>query len=354
MQLTISKTDLARVMTNVGRVVEARNTMPILGSVLLTATADRLTVAGTDLDILATASAEATVTAPGSVCVDARLLADIAKKAADSVSMSLDGDKLIVKSGRSKFTLATLPAADFPDMAPKPYDAEFELDIAALFAPVAFAMGVEQTRHYLCGVFLHVQSGILTAVATNAHQLGRHQIRLPSGAPDFDGIIIPSKMVSMLPKGVISFSVSPERIRVAAGDFTLVSKLVDGTYPDYQRVIPTTNDKIVTVDREALMKASDRVASISPERGRAVRLSVAPGSVSLSLRSTDNAAEDEVAADYSGEPIEIGFNSLYLRDLLSVLPNGPVIFALESNGSPGVVTSPANDNLTMVLMPVRI
>jgi DNA polymerase-3 subunit beta len=149
-------------------------------------------------------------------------------------------------------------------------------------------------------------------------------------------------------------SVSEAKIRISAGDFVLTSKLIDGTFPDYQRVIPTGNDNIVTVDRDAFMKAADRVSTISTERGRAVKLSIAPGSVGFTVSNHDAAATDEIEAEYSGEPIEIGFNASYVRELFGILPSGPVVMSLADSGSPGLVTSPAFGGLTLVIMPMRV
>jgi DNA polymerase-3 subunit beta len=353
MKLLISRADLTRVLTNVGRVVEARNTIPILGSVLLSASDGRLQVTGTDLDIVATDSAPAEVSAPGSLCVDAKLLSDIAKKAGGDVTLSLEGDQLIVKSGRSRFALGTLPAGDFPDLKGGEYAATFDIDLAALFAPVAFSISTEETRYYLNGIFLHVVGGNIVAVATDGHRLSRHVGQ--STDDEFPGIIVPRKTVGLIPKGTVRLSVSETKIRVDAGEFSLTSKLIDGTFPDYPRVIPQNNDKLVTVDRDAFMKAADRVATVSSERGKAVRLSVAPGSVSFHVSNPDSgSASDEVEAEYSGEPIEIGFNSQYVREVFGVLPSGPVVLALSEPGSPGLLTSVGFDGLTLVLMPVRI
>lgn len=352
MKLTIPKQDLARVMTNVGRVVEARNTIPILSHVLLDADADGLRVVGTDLDIVATSTAPAGVITHGAICVDAKLLSDIVKKAAvETISLELDGDRLKIISGRGKFTLQTLPAADFPSFADGSYDAEFELDIAALFAPVAFAMSTEQTRFYLCGVFFVGKDGTFTAVATDGHRLSRNAV---DGEASFGGIIVPSKMVDLLPKGVVTVSVSGEKIRFVSGDFSLTSKLIDGTYPDYPRVIPMNNDKFVIVDRQDISKAADRVTTVSSERGRGVKLAVTAGLIALSARSDVGSAEDEVAAEYDDEPIEIGFNSSYLKDVLAVLPDGPVKFALADSGSPARITSDSAPGLDLTLMPMRV
>lgn len=306
MHLTINRAALSRAITAAGRAVESRNTVPILSNLLLTATDDGLTVTGTDLDVVVTIQAQADVRAPGAVCVDAKLLGDIAKKAgADDVLLSLDDDRLIVKSGRSRFALQTLPAADFPTMGAATYAATFDIDLAALFAPVQFAISNEATRYYLNGVYFHGGGGKITAVATDGHRLSRHIINEDFIA--FVGVIVPTKTVGLLPKGVVTVQVSDNKIRIDADGLEIISKLIDGTFPDYERVIPTENDRVVTVDRDTMMKAADRVASISSERGKAVKLAVAPGGIVLSSRSDVGTAEDEVAADYSGEPFEIGF-----------------------------------------------
>jgi len=351
MHLLIGKNELARVISSVARVVENRNTIAILSSLRLSAEGTTLTVTGTDLDIVATATAQADVTKSGAICVDAKLLGDIAKKAGGDISMSLEGDNLIVKSGRSRFTLQTLPANEFPSLDGGKYDATFDIDLAGLFAPVAFAISTEETRYYLNGVFFKGTAEEYTAVATDGHRLSRHV--QPGGYP-FNGIIVPRKTVGLLPKGVVQVAVSETKIRIVAGDLTLTSKLIDGTFPDYERVIPKSNDKVVVVDRDAIMKAADRVSAVSSERGRAVKLTVAPGSISLHVSNPDSgSANDEVEATYSGEPIDIGFNSQYVREVFGVLPAGEVTIALADAGSPALVTG-GKEGLTLVIMPMRV
>ncbi|UYE95794.1 hypothetical protein HAAEEKHM_00074 [Sinorhizobium phage AP-16-3] len=352
MRFSISRANLTRVIGAVSKVVESRNTIPVLSHLLLSADGKQLRVTGTDLDITATAGTEADVQASGTVCVDAKLLGSIAAKAgADSVELSLEGDKLTVKSGRSRFSLATLPAVDFPDLGGGTFTAEFELDLASLFAPVAFAISSDDVRYYLQGIFLHSHEGKLTAVATDGHRLAAQSTESGVTIPD---IIVPKKTVGLLPKGSVKVSVSDTKIRVVSGDFVMTSKLIDGTFPDYRRVIPSANDKVVTFDRDALLHASDRVATISSERGRAVKFSIAPGGISLSVRSDVGDAADEIAADYTGEPVDIGFNAGYVRDMLSVLPTGEVSFALADGGSPALVKSTSVENWTGVCMPMRV
>ncbi len=355
MRLTIARQDLARVLTNVGRVVEARTTIPILSSFLLTASDGKLTVTGTDLDIEAIDSAPADVAENGSLCVSAKLLSDIAKKTGGDVSLSEDNGQLIVKSGRSRFTLSTLPADDFPSLNQGKYTATFDIDLAALVAPVMFAMSDEAARYYLNGVFFKGDGSKFTAVATDGHRLSRHVRDVGEDTFDsFTGIIVPRKTVGVLPKGTVNLSVSDSKIRVVAGDFVLTSKLVDGTFPDYERVIPQQNDKLVTVDRDAFMKAADRVSTVSSEKGRAVRLAISSDGIAMSVNNADTSASDEVEASYDGEPLVVGYNSQYVREVLGVFPPGPVVIALADGGSPGLLTSPGYTGLTLVLMPVRV
>lgn len=350
MKLTIPKSDLARVLTNVGRVIESRNTIPILGNVLLQADNGTLRVTGTDLDIVATDTAEADVSEPGAVCVDAKLLQDIAKKAGGDVSLSEDKGQLLITSGRSRFKLSTLPAADFPTLDGGTYTATFDIDLAALFAPVAFAISNDEVRYYLQGVYLASNEAGSVAVATDGHRLARHKAE---SLGTFDGVIVPKKVVSLLPKGVASVAVSATKIRITAGDFSITSKLIDGTFPDFERVIPKSNELAVTADKTELLRASDRVTTVSNERGRAVKLSIAGGAISLSVHSQVGDAQDEVATDYSGEPTEIGFNSVYLRDALSVMADGNVTLALRDAGSPALLTG-NDDGLDITLMPMRV
>lgn len=351
MHLVIHKEDLTRALAATTKVVESRVSIPILSSVQLAATGEGLAITATDLDIIATAGVPAEVSKPGNICVSAKLLNDIARKATGDITMTLDDDKLLVKSGRSRFSLATLSAEDFPTLGDDKFDAEFEIDLAALFAPVSFAISNEEARHYLNGVFFKGSLGDFTAVATDGHRLGRHVV---AGGCPFEGIIVPRKTVGLLPKGKVQVSVSQQKIRIVSDDLRITSKLIDGTFPDYERVIPKNNERVVIVDRDALMKASDRVSTVSSERGRAVKFSIAPGSIALAVAAGEASANDEVEAEYSGEPMDIGFNAAYVRDVLNVLPSGPVKLALQDGGTPGLITSDGFEGLTLVCMPMRV
>ncbi|GHC61375.1 DNA polymerase III subunit beta [Limoniibacter endophyticus] len=352
MRVSIAKADLARVLGAVTKVVESRSKIPILSNVLLSVDKGRLTVTGNDLDIEASASIAVLDAVDGELTVSAKMLNDIVKKAGSGdVSLEQKDATLIVKSGRSRFQLPILPASDFPSFPQSDFSVDFDIDLAALVAPVAFAISTEETRFYLNGVFLHVIEGKLTVVATDGHRLARN---MGPDAGEFTGVILPRKLVSILPKGSVRVSLSQTKIRIVSDDVTLVSKLIDGTFPDYQRVIPRNNDKAVSCDRDELMAAADRVSTISSERGRAVKLSIASGQITLTVNNPEaGSATDDVEAEYSGEPMEVGFNAQYVRDILGVLPAGQVTMNLADSGAPALVRG-GIDGLTLVIMPMRV
>ncbi|MBC7149035.1 MAG: DNA polymerase III subunit beta [Rhizobium sp.] len=350
MHLVIHKDDLSRAITAAGRVVESRNIIPILSNLKIEAEGDSLAITATDLTIVASVKAAATVTASGAVCVEAKLIGEIAKKAVGDITMMLDGDHLIVKSGRSRFSLKTLDTRDFPTLDAGDYAVDFAADLGGLMANVSFAIGHDSSREMLNGVFVHTKAGKLVAVATDGHRLARV---VGDDAPEFEGVIVPEKAVGVIPKGLAQVSISEEKLRVVGEDITITTKLIGLQYPAYERVIPQANELAVIVDRDAMMRAADRVVTVSSEKAKGVRLSIASGAVALSARSDLGTAEDEVEADYAGEPIEYGLNSTYLRDMLSALPPGRVTLKLNANFGPANVTG-ENDNWDGVLMPLRV
>ncbi|BDA85007.1 DNA polymerase III subunit beta [Aureimonas sp. SA4125] len=357
------------------KVVERRNTVPILGNVALAVEADgSLTVTGTDLDIWATASepaGTAEVKSPGATTMPAGLLLDILKKASGDIAIEDKGvGRAILKTGRSRFTLNTLPVEDLPAA---PVDeagaARFDVSPAILKRiddAVAFAISTEETRYYLNGIYLHIASAgptpVLTAVATDGHRLSR--LALPSIAVEGDmpGIIIPRKTVGLFTligaaaEAAIAVTVTARRITFEASGLRIVSKLIDGTFPDYLRVIPQNNSDIAETAREALAKAIDRVSAISSERGRAIRCVFGENDeLTLAVTSPDaGSAEDAVAATGSFDPIAIGFNARYLADILATFPGDSIRFALADPGSPTVITDPADEDRLVVLMPMRV
>lgn len=347
MTLSIQRADLARTLAAVTKVVEPRQVIPILANVLLSATAGTLTVTGTDLDIQY--SAMTPCEGDLSTTVDAKRLSDIARRlSGDTVSLALDGDNLVVKSGRSRFTLPTLPVEDFPRFDGGVFDVEFKVDLAALIAPVKFAMSTEVTRYYLCGVYLHNPGSGLRAVATDGHRLSHNTVPTVGVIP---GVIIPAKAVGLIPAGVIDVGLSKNKIRLATADTIIVSKLIDGTFPDYGRVIPAGNDRALTVDRSELSHAVARVASVATERGKAARFTLTADNLAIDMRSEDGTAHEDVAAEYDGPDMDIGFNSQYLGDVLGALTGETVTVKLSEAGSPGIFTG--DGDVLALCMPMR-
>lgn len=353
MELAIGKADFARALSGVVKAIEARNTIPILDCVLLTADTTGLRIRGTDLDIEVTDTAPADVVTPGAVCVDAKLLSSIVAKTSGDIALSIKDGKMILKSGKSRFSLAVLPAEDFPNLdGDHKYAASFSADIASLFSPCAHAMSNEATRFYLNGVFFKSDGATATAVATDGHRLVSHTA---AGIPEFAGIIMPRKTVGLLPKGAVQIDVSDSLVRLTQGSLTIVSKLVDGTFPDYERVIPARNDKLIEFDSGDMKTAAARVSVISTERGRAVRVQIAESVATLTVNNPNSGtATDEISVDYSGEPIEVGLNAQYLSDMVAQFPPGKITMALFDAMSPTLFTSESAAGLTGVVMPTRV
>jgi DNA polymerase-3 subunit beta len=358
MQLTVSRGDFARLLADVSKVVEKRNTIPILSNIKLSASAEgSLRVTGTDLDIEISKSTGATVAEAGEITVNAsRLHAVVAKLAAGEVSLTLDEHTLIIKAGRSRFTLPTLPASDFPEMNRGDGFSSFEIDINALLAPVKFSISTEETRYYLNGIFLHKIGESVRAVSTDGHKLGCHDSSPMEFGPKFAGVIIPRKTVEILSilKGAVQVSVSPQKIMFAADDTIVVSKLIEGTFPDYERVIPSNNPKLARLDRAEFASAVERASTVISEGGRALKITLAPGSAELSMNTQDGSSHEEIEADYHGEPIEIGVNPRYLLEVLGSGKGDTIDIALADPGSPILFTNPADSAWRAVCMPMRV
>ncbi|MGH6675840.1 MAG: DNA polymerase III subunit beta, partial [Xanthobacteraceae bacterium] len=333
MKVTVERSELLKSLGHVHRVVERRNTIPILANVLLRAERSQLSLKATDLDVEITDSIAAEVAPAGSTTVPAHMIFDIVRKLPEGAQIVIEssGDRaaLTIRAGRSRFTLQTLPESDFPDLAPGEMTHKFTLkaaDLKRLIEKTQFAISTEETRYYLNGIYLHAPAGgkaqTLRAVATDGHRLAQMEIELPQGAEGMPGVIVPRKTVGEVQrllednKADVLIELSPGKMRFTVGDVVLTSKLIDGTFPDYARVIPVNNDKELIVDRKEFEAAVDRVSTVSSERGRAVKLSVAGGKLSLSVTNPDSgSANEELEVEYEADPIDIGFNSRYLLDI---------------------------------------
>lgn len=372
MRVVVERSALLKSLGHVHRVVERRNTIPILSNVLLRADNDVLRLKATDLDLEVSESLPAEVGEAGSTTVPAYTLYDIVRKLPDGAQVSLetsgDDTQLQLRSGRSRFTLQALPETDFPDITAGEMSHSFAIDashIKTLIERTQFAISTEETRYYLNGIFLHVAEGdagsVLRAVATDGHRLARVDVAAPAGSQSMPGIIVPRKAVAEIQKlvegleGEVRIELSASKIRLHAGDVLLTSKLIDGTFPDYQRVIPSGNDKRLTVDRADFAAAVDRVSTISSERGRAVKLSIADGRLTLTVTNPDSGtATEEVEVDYDAAPLDIGFNARYLLDITAQLQGDTALFKLAESGSPTLVQDREGAAALYVLMPMRV
>lgn len=372
MRITIERANLLKSLNHVHRVVERRNTIPILSNVLLKGEGANLEMKATDLDLEITESTPAQVEQAGGTTVPAHLLYDIVRKLPDGSEVLLattpDGTSMTVAAGRSKFSLQCLPISDFPDLTAGTFSHTFNLPAASLKMLIdrtQFAISTEETRYYLNGIFMHTVEAEgdlkLRAVATDGHRLARADVVAPSGSEGMPGIIVPRKTVGELQKLVdgldadVLIEISDAKIRMTAGPIILTSKLIDGTFPDYQRVIPAGNDKEMRIDTKSFQNAVDRVSTISSERGRAVKLALSDGQMTLTVNNPDSgSATDEVPAGYDSDPLEIGFNAKYLLDITSQLSGDEAIFLFADPGSPTLVRDTASDDALYVLMPMRV
>ena len=375
MKATIERAKLLRCLSHVQSVVERRNTIPILSNVLIEASADGLVkVMATDLDLQVVESLDAvSVDAPGAITVSAHLLFDIARKLPDGSQVSLEtaDNRMTVKAGRSRFQLPTLPRDDFPVIVEGDLPTSFEIPaktLAELIDRTRFAISTEETRYYLNGIFLHVSEEdkpTLKAAATDGHRLARFTLPRPDGAEGMPDVIVPRKAVAELRKlleealdGNVEVDLSPSKIRFTLGGeggVVLTSKLIDGTFPDYSRVIPTGNDKLLKLDPRSFYEGVDRVATIATERTRAVKMALDTDKVTLSVTSPDNGtAAEEVSADYKSDALEIGFNANYLKDILAQIDGDTVELHLADPGAPTLIRQDEKSPALYVLMPMRV
>ena len=372
MKLSIERATLLRAVSQAQSVVERRNTIPILANVLIEAEGDSVSFRATDLDIEVVDKAAAMVERAGATTVSAVTLHEIVRKLPDGALVTLSDDsasgRLTVQAGRSNFQLATLPKEDFPVMTSTEYSANFSAPapvLRRLFDKSKFAISTEETRYYLNGVYFHVAQGetgqVLRAVATDGHRLARIDAMLPDGAAGMPGVIVPRKTVGEMRKlldddeAQIAVSVSETKIRFATPEITLTSKVIDGTFPDYARVIPLNNTRRMEVDAADFAKAVDRVATVSSERSRAVKMALDEDRLVLSVNAPDAGnAEEELAVAYGDDRLEIGFNAKYLLEIASQVDRENAVFLFSSPGEPTLMREGNDTTAIYVVMPMRV
>jgi DNA polymerase III subunit beta len=377
MKITIERAALLKALGHIQSVVERRNTIPILSNVLLEAApakggGGRLSLTATDMDVAFVEIVPAEIAKAGATTVQAHTLYEIVRKLPEGSQVGLEWSsekgQVALRAGRSSFSLAALPADDFPKMAAGELPHAFEIgagDLKNLIDKTRFAISTEETRYYLNGIYLHAASSggvkVLRAVATDGHRLARIEMPLPDGADSIPGVILPRKTVMELRKlideasGAVQITLSDTRVRFSFGDAVLVSKLIDGAFPDYERVIPSGNDKSMEVDRRLFASAVDRVATISTEKSRAVKLALSKNLLTLTANSPDaGTASEEIEIAYQGPALEIGFNARYLLDIAEQLEGENAAFKMADAASPTILGDAADASALYVLMPMRV
>jgi DNA polymerase III subunit beta len=370
MKATIERATLLRGLAHVQSVVERRNTIPILSNVLIeAANGGSLRLMATDLDLQVVESVEAAVDQPGATTVSAHTLFDIVRKLPEGSQVQLHAaeGKMAINAGRARFNLQTLPRDDFPVIAEGELPTRFELPAATLrqiIDKTRFAISTEETRYYLNGIFLHVSDDaqpVLKAAATDGHRLARVTVPRPEGADGMPDVIVPRKCVGELRKlldevdGTVGVSLSATKIRFDLGSAILTSKLIDGTFPDYSRVIPQSNDRLLKLDPKSFMEGVDRVSTIASEKTRAVKMALDRDKITLSVTSPENGtASEEVPGDYAAQGFEIGFNARYLMDILHQIDGDLVEVHLADAAAPTLIRENDKAPALYVLMPMRV
>jgi len=378
MKIKVDRSALMKALSHVQNVVERRNTIPILANVLIRAKDGALTLAATDMEIAAVEQVPADILKQGATTAPAATLYEIVRKLPEGAVVELDhpgGDaQLALRAGRYATSLVCLPVEDFPALQEGTLPHRFGLKAGLLRDLVdrtRFAISTEETRYYLNGIYLHVAESegapVLRAVATDGHRLARVEEDVPEGASGMPGVIVPRKTVLELRKllddipgqDLVEIALSDTKIRFGFGPVTLTSKLIDGTFPDYDRVIPRDNDKLLRIAKKDFAEAVDRVAAISSERSRPVKMAIAKQGLTLSAASPEQGtASEEIDADrveYDATPIEIGFQARYLRDITDQMADSVrVEFKFHDGAAPTLIRAEGDPRAVYVLMPMRV
>src|SRR5579862_5007255 len=373
MKINVERGAFLKALSHVQSVVERRNTIPILSNVMIEAAKGELKLTATDLDIEIVETIPSDVIRNGAATAPAHMLYDIVRKLPDGAQvqaelLASEGGRLAVSAGSVRFELACLPKEDFPQMAAGALPHKFRLaaeSLKQLIDKTRFAISTEETRFYLNGIYLHAamtgKTAVLRAVATDGHRLARFELPQPEGAAEIPGVIVPRKTITELRRllddaeGGIDVSLSDTKVQFISDGVELTSKLIDGTFPDYQRVIPTGNDKSLALDSKEFAQAVDRVSTISADKTRAVKLNLSKDKLTLTVVNPDSGtATEELGATYSAGPLEIGFNARYLLDITSQIEGKEVRFLLSDAGSPTLIEDTDDNGTLYVLMPMRV
>jgi DNA polymerase-3 subunit beta len=366
MKTTIKREDLLAPLQQVIGAVERRQTLPILGNVLFRSTGGDLTLSATDLEIEMVANVVADNADDFQVTIPARKLLDICKALPDGsvIDFNIEDNRVSLISGRSRFTLATLPASEFPGLDEIAVQQKFTIPqnlFKSLFDKTSFAMAQQDVRYYLNGILMEISPQKIRLVATDGHRLALSESEGETGVDDERQIIVPRKAVLELSRlldssdDAASCELSQNHLRVQTGSVIFTTKLIDGKFPDYQRVIPVDGNKTLQVERETLKQAMSRIAILSNEKYRGIRLTLTSGNLSIQANNPDQEeAEEELQVDYDEGDMEIGFNVTYLIDVLNVLASEKVQVKLKDSNSSAIISDSENESSLYVVMPMRL
>ena len=375
MEFKINSSDLLKALSHIHGIVEVRHTLPILSNIILKAKDNELTLSSTNLDIYCADKIKSEVSIAGEISVSAVTFFEIVKRlpSGSEVVMTMkDGEnEIILKCGRSKFNLSTLKTDDFPIISDNDLSTNYVLsadELIRIIDKTKFAVSNEETRYYLNGIFLHKADRnslqFLRAVATDGHRLAQYDIPLPQGAEDITGIIIPKKTIFELRKvlddanGDVSISLNENKIKFTFNDLKIISKVIDGTFPDYTKVIPQNNNKNFKTNNNELKNAIDRVSAVAANeesKSKAIKLSLEDNKLNLSVESQSKGSANEIIdISYDGDKVDIGFNSKYIIDICNEVDGEEVDISLLDSVSPAIILDKTDENLFFVLMPMRI
>ena len=375
MEIKANSSDLLKALNHIHGIVEVRHTLPILSNIVLSAENNELSLSSTNLDIFCSDKIDAEIVNSGEISVPAITFFEIVKRLPSGsdviLSMGDEDTELILKCGRSKFNLSTLRTEDFPILSDKDLSTNFVIsadELSRMIDKTKFAISNEETRYYLNGIFFHKAESnsikFLRAVATDGHRLAQYDIPLPQGAEEITGIIIPKKTVFELRKvlddadGDVSVSLNENKIKFSFNNLKIISKVIDGTFPDYTKVIPQKNDKNFKTNNSDLKNAIDRVSAVAANeesKSKAIKFCVENNSLSLSVESQSKGSANEmIDVNYSGDKVDIGFNSKYIIDICNEVDGDEISISLSDSISPAIILDKTDENLFFVLMPMRI
>ena len=375
MEIKANSSDLLKALNHIHGIVEVRHTLPILSNIVLSAENNELSLSSTNLDIFCTDKIDAEIVNSGEISVPAITFFEIVKRLPSGsdviLSMGDEDTELMLKCGRSKFNLSTLKTEDFPILSDKDLSTNFVIsadELSRMIDKTKFAISNEETRYYLNGIFFHKAESnsikFLRAVATDGHRLAQYDIPLPQGADEITGIIIPKKTVFELRKvlddadGDVNVSLNENKIKFSFNNLKIISKVIDGTFPDYTKVIPKNNDKKFKTNNSELKNAIDRVSAVAineETKSKAIKLTIENNKLNLSVESqSKGSAKEEIDINYSNEKVDIGFNSRYLMDICNEVDGDEIDVNLLDSISPAIILDKTDENLFFVLMPMRI